>query len=1174
MSRKKNTFQNQKLFTPSVVRRFTTTSGILREQSQNTMSGSIPTSATGSFRFDPPGSPLRSSQQLNIDFSKFENHTFFSSAATNVNVAFEKIINQFPFDGTKTDYEKWLDDLSGFEKHVLDNYPKYRGYITFKGDDKYIEVKDRAGVIFPSLSRKNDGHTILNPTSNPFFVELDVAIPSAASNKQFLFHHVSPQNVGYAAFLDSSVLADDNVNVNFVVVSGSLKIISKTQLEKGKFSHLGFCYDPSPGVKKSFIFNNAITVASSQRASFQSVDTGGSSLLIGTGSAIGSFVPSSTLSGSIDNFRVFHEIRNKSERERFIKRDVFAEENLKLNLRFNEATGSYRNNDTVLDHSGNSLHSRISGYSQTVRSEKPYSSLNVFSVSNEHPTLFPGHPDVLSLNENLLMSASQYDENNPNLITNLIPRHYLEMARASMASTGDALEGSTYEGIMNSDSQTFSAPGGAKIGQPQIISALLFMWARTFDELKMMVDHVSELVHVDYDSGVGVSEQLLPFLSEYYGFELPNFFRNASYDQFFSGEEVFATPTLGLKDLQNEIWRRILTNMREVISSKGTKHSIKSLFRSSGIDPDRIFRFVEHGGSNKLHLGNNRRRITEISTLADFSGSLTFTPTATIDTQGFSSQKPNIIGTYLSSSRVEVGAPTPAGTFVRKDLFAPHGVSNNKNDGLLTSGSWSLEGRFRFPIARDYTSAQSIFRLHVTGSTPTHGVVMNLVADPSIDSDVDNQKLTLFCRPGFNSTDPTLSLVLTGANIFDGNKWYVSVGRKRNDEFKSAVSSSYFINLGRQEFGEILEFHTTSSLFLESSPTAAGEIPNVFQLREDPTGPVPQNVSGSFMVVGNQTLDTTKNYFLNHSATPALAKTTRFSGKSGHFRFWSKALTGKEVKEHARSFLSLGVEDPLVNFGFTTEVTGAFERLRMDVSTDQPITGSDSSGNIPLVDFSQQNLLSGTINPNEPLIRGAEANKQIIKPERFDFSIISPIFDEIVEENKVRVAAFSQPENIERFDTMVAPAYKLPEDLKPQDDVRFSIEFSVVQALNEDIMKIFATLESLEKVIGGPENMYATEYQGLRRLREVYFNRLEGEVNYTAFFEFFRWLDESFDVLVENLVPKKTNYLGFNMVVEPHALERARVAYGSGDVYLGENSRRNLKGMILLRQLLATIKRY
>ena len=142
MSRNKRVFQNQKLFTPSVVRRYTNSSGILRGQTLGSTSGSmtVDTSATGSFRFDTPGSPLKSSQQLPIDFSKFENHTFFSSAQTNVNLAYEKIINVFPFDGTKKDYDDWLDNLTGFEKHVLDGYPSYTGYVTLHGAGSKIEV--------------------------------------------------------------------------------------------------------------------------------------------------------------------------------------------------------------------------------------------------------------------------------------------------------------------------------------------------------------------------------------------------------------------------------------------------------------------------------------------------------------------------------------------------------------------------------------------------------------------------------------------------------------------------------------------------------------------------------------------------------------------------------------------------------------------------------------------------------------------------------------------------------------------------------------------------------------------------------------------------------------------------------------------------------------------------
>ena len=36
-----------------------------------------------SFRYEPYESPLKSTQQLSVDFSKFENHTFFNSATAN-----------------------------------------------------------------------------------------------------------------------------------------------------------------------------------------------------------------------------------------------------------------------------------------------------------------------------------------------------------------------------------------------------------------------------------------------------------------------------------------------------------------------------------------------------------------------------------------------------------------------------------------------------------------------------------------------------------------------------------------------------------------------------------------------------------------------------------------------------------------------------------------------------------------------------------------------------------------------------------------------------------------------------------------------------------------------------------------------------------------------------------
>ena len=55
--------------------------------------------STGSFRYSANHS-LKSTQELNLDYSYFENHTFFDSALSKTNIVFDKIINKYPFDGS------------------------------------------------------------------------------------------------------------------------------------------------------------------------------------------------------------------------------------------------------------------------------------------------------------------------------------------------------------------------------------------------------------------------------------------------------------------------------------------------------------------------------------------------------------------------------------------------------------------------------------------------------------------------------------------------------------------------------------------------------------------------------------------------------------------------------------------------------------------------------------------------------------------------------------------------------------------------------------------------------------------------------------------------------------------------------------------------------------------
>ena len=139
------------------------------------------------------------------------------------------------------------------------------------------------------------------------------------------------------------------------------------------------------------------------------------------------------------------------------------------------------------------------------------------------PILFPSHDDLVDINSDLLASASYYDANNPNLITRLVPQHYLtEATYFEWFETEEAETANPYATVTD-------FPGGGKIGSSQIIASVLFTWAKFFDELKIYLDQMGDMLSVDYIEEGTIADQFLPFLASYYGFDLPNMFSDASF---------------------------------------------------------------------------------------------------------------------------------------------------------------------------------------------------------------------------------------------------------------------------------------------------------------------------------------------------------------------------------------------------------------------------------------------------------------------------------------------------------------------------------------------------------------------------------------------------------------------------------------------------------------------
>lgn len=224
------------------------------------------------------------------------------------------------------------------------------------------------------------------------------------------------------------------------------------------------------------------------------------------------------------------------------------------------------------------------------------------------------------------------------------------------------------------------------------------------------------------------------------------------------------------------------------------------------------------------------------------------------------------------------------------------------------------------------------------------------------------------------------------------------------------------------------------------------------------------------------------------------------------FRLWGTGLTEVELRAHSDHFesygrdASFGNRDLLVhwrlNDGIAADSLGTF---RVTDSTSAHLDGQGS----------------GSAIGRSPFTKFLE-----------DYAYI-PSIDYGWNQEKVRVFSGSR---IDPFD-----AYR---------DERFvSLEFNLYDALNEDISHMMSSYDELGNFIGLPMNRYREDYEGLRQMRETYFKRLQGPLNFRVFVDMLDFFDSSFIGLVERLLPARAEFKGDELIVESHMLERPKYQY-------------------------------
>lgn len=95
------------------------------------------------------------------------------------------------------------------------------------------------------------------------------------------------------------------------------------------------------------------------------------------------------------------------------------------------------------------------------------------------------------------------------------------------------------------------------------------------------------------------------------------------------------------------------------------------------------------------------------------------------------------------------------------------------------------------------------------------------------------------------------------------------------------------------------------------------------------------------------------------------------------------------------------------------------------------------------------------------------------------------------------------------------------------------------QTISEEMINMFATIVDFNNLIGETVNRYRPDYKDLTKLRQLFFEKIDNTVDLDKYVDYYKWLDRSITVIIEQLMPASANISDdLRTMVESHVLER------------------------------------
>ena len=628
-----------------------------------------------------------------------------------------------------------------------------------------------------------------------------------------------------------------------------------------------------------------------------------------------------------------------------------------------------------------------------------------------------------------------------------------------------------------------------------------------FDDLYLLIKEMPQIKNVKY---FGSGSKPYPFsrhLLQNFGLVAPEIFVDANVMQQFLSRDEDREYTDTLTNTKNLIYQNIYNNLVYIFKSKGTEKSFRNLLRCYGVS-DELINFNTYADNNTFTFDRRFRSVSISKKYVDFYDPDKFESTVyQFSDPGNSSTVSFISGSGTDEKEDYLGVTVEGEVFFPKrlDKRSPH----HFYFGSTTSSFFGMHG--------------------ADGATPTD------TTWPASDS-ANFQVLAV--RPDNDSDD--LYFMVTASNaphVLPRLTSSLYKGVYNNQKWNLAVTISPTKLAGRVTGSS----DTTYDVKFTGINMEGDIVQNEF------------NVTGTMSNAGGiAMLRSDKRLYLGANRTNFTGSTV-YSADSrvSSLRYWAQALPTEVIRDHARDPLNAGSQRPFGSaFLQQTSLSGTMVpnidtlALHWDFSN---VTGSSKDAGDPTSKdstFFVDDVSSGSVGELnkygwfDNVVRKQHSGKGdfFLPPESGD---TNPV-------DKTYLTAYRQqlPEIISSADTINILNEDDKNFARDKDVVRTfdTIEKSMYQIISKEMINMFASIVDFNNIIGEPVNRYRQEYKDLAKLRQLFFERVRNTPNLDKYLDFYKWLDSSINMFLQQLIPASANTSeNIRNIVESHVLERNKV---------------------------------